>query len=183
MAGREMEDYSLKHGLTHYIDTKAKCRHLKNWPVKGHCGRCLSEFRDGRYSHSCWHFDPALWTFAPLTFSLVQLSPAPLPFVNKYTAYTYTVQCVRGVGVWGSWPQTDKHLAQSPFTGQFLRRRHFALSSMSLIFQRSQDSKRITRFIWVKLVSVHWLLKPQVPQGYVNPTPHDWTAPGEEWVC
>ena len=32
---------SLQHGLTNYIDTKAKCHHLKNWPVKGLCGRCL----------------------------------------------------------------------------------------------------------------------------------------------
>ncbi len=36
-------------------------------------------------------------------------------------------------GVWGSEPQTDNHLPQSPFTGQFFRWRHFALPSMSLI--------------------------------------------------
>jgi hypothetical protein len=30
------------HGLNNYIDTKAKCRYLKIWPVKGLCGRCLS---------------------------------------------------------------------------------------------------------------------------------------------
>ncbi len=30
------------HGLINYIDTKAKCSHLKIWPVKGLCGRCLS---------------------------------------------------------------------------------------------------------------------------------------------
>jgi hypothetical protein len=29
------------HWLFNYIDTKAKC-HLKNWPVMGLCGRCLS---------------------------------------------------------------------------------------------------------------------------------------------
>ncbi len=28
--------------LFNYIDTKAKCRHLKSWPVKGLCGRFLS---------------------------------------------------------------------------------------------------------------------------------------------
>ncbi len=32
---------SFQHGLMNYIDTKAKCRNLKNWPVKGLCGRCL----------------------------------------------------------------------------------------------------------------------------------------------
>jgi hypothetical protein len=48
--------------------------------------------------------------------------------------YTRIV-CVRG-GVWGSVPQTDKHLRQNPFICQFFRWRHFALPSMSLIFQR-----------------------------------------------
>jgi hypothetical protein len=48
------------HGLINYIDTRAKCRHRKtNLPVKGHCGRCSSEFTDWRY-RSCWNFDPAL---------------------------------------------------------------------------------------------------------------------------
>jgi hypothetical protein len=51
---------------------------------------------------------------APLPFSLGQLSP--LPCVNKYTVYTYTV--CKG-GVWGSGPQADKHLSQSPFAGKF----------------------------------------------------------------
>ncbi len=32
---------SFQHGLINYIDTKAKCCNLKNWPVKGLCGRCL----------------------------------------------------------------------------------------------------------------------------------------------
>jgi hypothetical protein len=32
------------------------------------------------------------------------------------------------------------HLLQSPFTGQFFRWRHFALPSMSLIFLRSDES-------------------------------------------
>ena len=32
---------SFQHGLFNYIDIKAKCHNLKNWPVKGLCGRCL----------------------------------------------------------------------------------------------------------------------------------------------
>jgi hypothetical protein len=63
-------------------------------------------------------FDPASLTVAPLTFSLVQLSP-PLPCFTKYTVYTYTV-CQRGGG-WSYGPQTDKQLPENPFTGQFLR--------------------------------------------------------------
>ncbi len=31
----------LGHGLMSYIDTKGKCRHLKNFPIKGLRGRCL----------------------------------------------------------------------------------------------------------------------------------------------
>ncbi len=62
---------------------------------------------------------------------------------DMHTVYTYTV-CKGGEGVRGSGPQTDKHLPQSAFTGHFLRGRHFALPSLSLIslrhspFQRSQ---------------------------------------------
>ncbi len=43
---------------------------------------------------------------------------------------------MEGGGVWGSGPQTDKHLPQSPFIGQFFRGRHFALPSVSFIFLR-----------------------------------------------
>jgi hypothetical protein len=57
--------------------------------------------------------------YDPLPISLVQLSPPPhLPCVNKCTVYTYRVY--KGGGVLGSGPQADKHLPQSPFTGQFL---------------------------------------------------------------
>ncbi len=65
-----------------------------------------------------------------LTFSLIK--PSPLPCVSKCTVYTYTV--CKGEGVWGSGPQSDKHMPQSSFTGHFFRWRHFALPSMSLIF-------------------------------------------------
>ncbi len=61
---------------------------------------CLIEFIDWRDNQSSWYFRPALWTIAPLTFSLVSAPtpPPPLPCVNKYTVYTYTV-CNRGI--WG----------------------------------------------------------------------------------
>ncbi len=57
-----------------------------------------------------------MWTVAPLTFSLVQLPPSPIPqwkSIVYCTVYTYTV-CRRGGG-WGmgSGPQTDKHLPKS----------------------------------------------------------------------
>ncbi len=63
-----------RHGLNNYKDTKPKCRLY--W--------CLIEFIDWRYSQSCWYFRPALWTIAPLTFSLVS-SPPPPPSLRVIT--------------------------------------------------------------------------------------------------
>jgi hypothetical protein len=62
----------LIHGLNNYKTPNPKCRLY--W--------CLIEFIDWRYSQWGWYFRPALWTIAPLTFSLVS-SPPPFP-VNKY---------------------------------------------------------------------------------------------------
>jgi hypothetical protein len=54
---------------------------------------------------------PILWFNSPL--------PSPCTvWISIPVLYTRT-ECVWGVGVWGSGPQTDKHLLQSPFTGQF----------------------------------------------------------------
>ncbi len=49
------------------------------------------------------NFDPALCTVAPLTFSLVKISPLPpLPCVNKYTVQIYTDTVCKGEGM-GFW--------------------------------------------------------------------------------
>ncbi len=88
-----------EHGLTNFIDTKAKCSHLKNLILKVPRGRCLSEFRDWRYSQSCWYLRPSFVNCCPsnlLTGSTLPLSP--LFCVNKYTVYKYTV-CKGGYGV------------------------------------------------------------------------------------
>jgi hypothetical protein len=45
--------------------------------------------------------------------------PPPSSLCEISTLYT-RIQCVRGGGGWGSGPQTDKHLPQSPFTDHFL---------------------------------------------------------------
>ncbi len=39
--------FTSDHELTNYIDTNAKCRHLKDWPKMGLCRRCLSMFLFG----------------------------------------------------------------------------------------------------------------------------------------
>ncbi len=72
----------------------------KNLPVMGLRGRCLSEFLDWRYTQSYWYFRPSF---------VNGFNSPPLSCVKKNTVYTF----------WGSGPQTDKHLPQSPFTGQF----------------------------------------------------------------
>ncbi len=38
----EGSNVRVMHGLINYIDGIAKCLHLKNWPLKGFCSRCLS---------------------------------------------------------------------------------------------------------------------------------------------
>jgi hypothetical protein len=79
--------------------------------------------------------NPLVMVYSTKLCELLPLKPSlwlapPRPCVNKYTVYTFTV-CKGGRGLWGSGSQTDKHLPQSPFTGQFFK--HFALASIYLI--------------------------------------------------
>ncbi len=87
----------------------------------------------------CWYFRPS---FVNCCHSdrISWFNSPPLPWVNKYTLYTYT---------WGGGygPQTDKHLPQSPFTCKFFRWRHFPLPSMSLIFQLALCTRGDTNYI------------------------------------
>ncbi len=88
------------------------------WPLTPY----LSLLTGDTYSQSCFYFRPALGTIAPLTFSLVSSHPPPpLPWVNKYTVYAYTV-CKGGGGLWGHLRggglRQIKQLPQSHFTGQ-----------------------------------------------------------------
>jgi hypothetical protein len=75
----------LMETFAYHIEGEAKCCHLKNFSVKGLCGRCLSEFKDWRHFSI---FDPTLSTVAPLTYFLVQLPPFP---VSKYSIYRHCV--------------------------------------------------------------------------------------------
>ncbi len=74
------------HGLINYINTIAKCRHLKNWL----CGRCLSEFIDWRYSQSCWYFRPSFVNCCPSNLHYGSTLPPPLPCFQS-TVYTDSV--------------------------------------------------------------------------------------------
>ena len=102
------------HGRMNYKDTKSyMSAFLSVDLLTEFAAFCLTDFIDWRYIQSCWYFRSSFVNCCPLTFSPVQISS--LTCVNKYTVhYTYTV--CKGGRVWGSGPQTDKHLLQSPFT-------------------------------------------------------------------
>ncbi len=78
----------------------------KNLPVKGLCGRCLSEFKSGdMYSRSCWYFRTSFVNCCPSNLlSGSTLPPSPFPCVNKYHILyiLYIIQvCKGGYGVLG----------------------------------------------------------------------------------
>ncbi len=43
------------HRMIRLIEGNAKCRHLKNWPIKGLCGRCLSVWGPEPHAHPPLH--------------------------------------------------------------------------------------------------------------------------------
>ncbi len=88
-----------------YRHQSKKMSSSKKLICKRLCGRCLSGFIDWKYSQSCWYFRPSFVNFCPSNL-FSGSNPPPIPYVNMFTVYTYTV--CKGGGV--SWPQTDKHL-------------------------------------------------------------------------
>jgi hypothetical protein len=120
------------HGLIYYINNKAKCRHLKNLPIKGLCGRCLSEIIDWRYDQSYFYFRP----------SFVNCCPSPLlsgstlpPFLFPVCILFTRIQYLKGGGV-GVLGLGQMNICPFLLQVNFFRRRHFALPSMSLVFLR-----------------------------------------------
>ncbi len=93
------------------------------------------------FSYSHWYpgYKLSFVELLPLQPSFWFNSPhLPLPCVNKYTVYTYTVCKGEGFGVLGL--RQIKHLYRSIF----FRWRHFALPSLSLIFLRLISMYTIT---------------------------------------
>jgi hypothetical protein len=100
----------------------------KNLPVKGTFIR-IYRLQFLAYILSRWYFQSSFvicTTTLPCCPSplLSGSTPPPLPYLVWISILKTSIQCVRGV--WGSGPQTDKHLPQNPYTGQFFRWRHFA---------------------------------------------------------
>jgi hypothetical protein len=149
----QLKALSPPHWLINKMNTKAKCRHLKNWPVNGLCDRCLSEFID-TVSH-VGIFDPALWTVAFLT-CLVHPPPPSLrqKYIHVQTMYGWervgrwwvlleTIFCRSlTLCIWPDWEPTklldrskqklggERAPAAKSFTGQFFWCRHYALVSL-----------------------------------------------------
>ncbi len=116
--------YQQMHGLINYLDTKAKCRHLKKSTCKGTLRKMFIKVHG---LIRCWYFRPSFVNCCPSNLLSGSTVPPPLSCMNKYTVYTYTV--CKGGGR-GSRPQTDNHLPQSPFTGQFFWWRHLWVDSI-----------------------------------------------------
>ncbi len=122
------------HGLVNYIDSKAKFRHLKNWPVKG----LRQVLIDWRYSQSYWYFRPSFVNCCPFNILSGSTLP-PIPFLEKVycTVNTYTI--CKGGGVYRVLGISQVNTCRkAPLHVNFLRWQHFALPSMSLIFPRSK---------------------------------------------
>jgi hypothetical protein len=117
---------NVTHGLINYKNTEAKFRHVKNIDLKRDfaAGVYLLEFIDWRYGQSFWFFRPRCWHLFPPNpqiFLNPPTPPPPPPPFPVWISILYTrIHIVWGGGVMGSaGSATDKHLLQSPFTGQF----------------------------------------------------------------
>ncbi len=122
----------LNHRMIRLMEGNAKCCHLKKLTCKG----TLQLVFIGVY-----RLEIAIF-LSSLSFGIFTLlwcpshrfsgSTPPLPpfpvWISILHVYTYTVCKGEGVGFLSL--QTDKHLPQSPFKGNFFRWRHFAFVSI-----------------------------------------------------
>ncbi len=63
------------------------CRHLKKLARKGAFGRCLLEFREWRYSQSCWYFRPSFVNYCPSNLLFGWPPPSVPPSLCQSTVY------------------------------------------------------------------------------------------------
>ncbi len=83
--------FGLYHGLVNYIDTKAKCHHPKNGPVKGFAPVLIRVCRREIQSVMLVFFTQ-LCKLLPLKPSLWFNSLPPPPSLCQSTVHTYSVQ-------------------------------------------------------------------------------------------
>ncbi len=100
---------------------KGELRGLRQW-VQLYTGAQKNSifnlwFIPWRYSQLCWYFRPSFVNNCPCNLLSSWTLPTPLPCVNKYTVYPYTV--CRGVGLRYSGPQTNTR-RKAPLQVNFL---------------------------------------------------------------
>jgi hypothetical protein len=91
-----------RHGLIKYVDTEAKCRHLNKLTCEG----TLRQVFIRVYRLECGDTVSHVGIFDLLvnccsSALLFVSTPPPLPCLNKYTVYTYTVS-QGGMWFWAS---------------------------------------------------------------------------------
>ncbi len=86
------------------------------------------------------YFRPSFVKCCPSNLLVEPPPPSPLPCVNKYTVYTYTVL---GGEVMGFWALKQVNTCRKVHVHiNFFRWRHFVLSSVILIFLRERRGGR-----------------------------------------
>jgi hypothetical protein len=140
-------------GLINYVDTKSKCRHLQNITCKGTLLQVLI-YLSSSPPYTLYKY---MYLFTQRREGEGRVEPERWWEGQQITKlgwkYYYDWMYAR------DWLcpvyKYDKHLPQSPFTGQFFRRQHFTLPSVSLIF----------------LYLLQRLLVATARRGLVQPTP------------
>ncbi len=90
------------HGLMNHIDTKAKCLDLKLLTFKGTLRKMFIRVYRLEVQSVMLVFSNQLCELLPYNLLSGSIIPPPLPCVNKFTVYTYTV-CKGGIkGFWAS---------------------------------------------------------------------------------
>ena len=127
------------NGLINYVDTKGKCRHLKNWPV--HCTAA------GDIVSHVGIFDQALWTVVSLPILSFWTLPPPFPVWISilYTRIQYGFLGLRQINP----------CRKVPLQVNFFRWRHFELPSIWIlsfyffgISCRIENKCTVTKAVW-----------------------------------
>ncbi len=107
------------------IDVNAKCRHLKKLTCKQNLSAGVYQSGDSQllaYIQSCWYFQPrqpiACIHLVMLVFSTQLLDLySPLLPISPSLQFNSSLPSP----IWGSGPQSDKHLPESPLQVNFFR--------------------------------------------------------------
>ncbi len=124
----ESKKKSCPHELINYIDIKSKCHHLKKLTSKETLRQVFIRVYRLEIKLVMLVFRPSFVNCCPS--NLLSGSTSPFPSFPVWISILYIrIQCVRGVCM--GFKASDR---LTPSQVNFFRWRHFALSSLSLIF-------------------------------------------------